>query len=192
MKTYKKIIEKPKLVIGYDYDSDNPRNWSNLSILIIRNGLGDNDKYLNRELERTQYEVNNAEDHLELMKEIVEEHLDSEVIYSDFISKYEHSGVRYFTGQSSGWDYSNIGFVFVTEDSLKEIGCAEEDIERIVEAEIETFSQWANGDVYHFTLYDDEGNFVDSCGGFYDLEEMKEYLPEEWQEEDLTKYINYN
>ena len=62
----------------------------------------------------------------------------------------------------------------------------------IVEAEIETFSQWANGEVYHFTLYDDEGNEEDSLGGIYDLEEIKEYLPEEWQEEDLSKYINYN
>ena len=192
MKTYKETIERPKLVIDYDHDTENPRSWSNLSILIIRNGLGDNDKYLDRELERTQHEVDCGEDHLELMKEIVEEHLNSKVIYADFISKYEHSGVRYFIGQSSGWDYSNIGFVFVTEDSLKEIGCAEEDIERIVEAEIKTFSQWANGDVYHFTLYDDAGNEEDSLGGIYDLEEIKEYLPEEWQEEDLTKYINYN
>lgn len=192
MKTYNKTIVKPKLVIDYDYDSDSPRSWSNLSILIIRNGLGDNDKYLNRELERTQYEVNNAEDHLELMKEIVEEHLDSKVIYADFISKYEHSGVRYFIGQSSGWDYSNIGFVFVTEDSLEEIGCHKDRIEEIVKNEIETFSQWANGEIYHFTLYDDEGNEVDSLGDIYDLEEIKEYLPKEWQEEDLSEYINYN
>ena len=192
MKTYKETIERPKLVIDYDYDADNPRNWSNLSILIIRNGLGDNDKYLNRELENSQHKVGCAEDHLELMKEIVEEHLGSKVIYADFISKYEHSGVRYFIGQSSGWDYANIGFVFVTEDSLKEIGCAEEDIEGIVEAEIETFSQWANGEVYYFTLYDDEGNEEDSCGGLYDLEEIREYLPEEWEDEDLQQYINYN
>ena len=192
MKTYKATIERPKLVIDYDYDVDSPRNWSNLSILVIRNGLGDNDEYLNRELENSQHKVGCAEDHLELMKEIVEEHLGSKVIYADFISKYEHSGVRYFIGQSSGWDYSNIGFVFVTEDSLKKIGCAEEDVKKIVKQEIETFSQWANGEVYHFTLYDDEGNVEDSCGGFYDLEEIREHLPEEWQEEDLTKYINYN
>ena len=192
MKTYTETIEKPKLVIEYDDSAESPRSWSNLSILVIRNGLGDNNKYLNRELENSQHEVGCAEDHLELMKEIVEEHLGSKVIYADFISKYEHSGVRYFTGQSSGWDYSNIGFVFVTEDSLKEIGCAEEDIERIVEAEIKTFSQWANGEVYHFTLYDDEGNEEDSLGGIYDLEEIKEYLPEEWEDEDLSKYINYN
>ena len=192
MKTYKETIERPKLVIDYDYDVDSPRNWSNLSILVIRNGLGDNDEYLNRELENSQHKVGCAEDHLELMKEIVEEHLGSKVIYADFISKYEHSGVRYFIGQSSGWDYSNIGFVFVTEDSLKKIGCAEEDVKKIVKQEIETFSQWANGEVYHFTLYDDEGNVEDSCGGFYDLEEIREHLPEEWQEEDLTKYINYN
>lgn len=192
MKTYTETIEKPKLVIDYDYDVDSPRNWSNLSILIIRNGLGDNDEYLNRELENSQHKVGCAEDHLELMKEIVEEHLGSKVIYADFISKYEHSGVRYFVGQSSGWDYANIGFVFVTEDSLEEIGCSKEDIEKIVEAEIETFSQWTNGEVYYFTLYDDEGNEEYSLGGLYSLEEIKEYLPGEWQEEDLTKYINYD
>ena len=126
------------------------------------------------------------------MKEIVERHLESKVIYADFISKYEHSGVRYFVGQSSGWDYANIGFVFVTEDSLEEIGCSKEDVEKIVEAEIETFSQWANGDVYRFTLYDDEGNEEDSMGSIYDLEEIKEYLPEEWEDEDLQQYITPN
>ena len=190
MKTYSKTIVKPKLVISCDCDSDNPRSWDNLSILVIRGSGGDNNPYLTSELEKTQHEVSNAEEHKQRMVEVVEDYFDSKVIYSDFISKYEHSGVRYFTGQSSGWDYSNIGFVFVTEDSLKKIGCAEEDIEKIVEAEIKTFSQWANGEVYYFILYDDEGDVEDSCGGFYSIEEIREYLPEEFQEEDLTKYIN--
>ena len=192
MKTYTETIERPKLVIEYDDSAESPRNWSNLSILIIRNGLGDGDKYLNRELENSQHKVGCAEDHLELMKEIVEEHLGSKVIYADFISKYEHSGVRYFIGQSSGWDYSNVGFVFVTEDSLEEIGCFEKQIEEIVKGEIELFSKWANGDVYRFTLYDDEGNEEDSLGGIYDLEEIREYLPEEWADEDLQQYIKYD
>ena len=192
MKTYNKTIVKPKLVISYDYDSDSPRNWSNLSILIIRNGEGDSSKYLNKQLEQTQYEANNAEEHKQLMVEAVEGHFGSKVVYSDFISKYEHSGVSFFIGRSSGWDYSNIGFVFVTEDSLEEVGCFEKQIEEIVKGEIELFSKWANGDVYRFTLYDDEGNEEDSLGGLYDLEEIREYLPEEWQEEDLQQYIKYD
>lgn len=192
MKTYTKTIEKPKLVIGYDINADTPRNWCNLSILIIRNGLGDDDKYLNRELRGTQHKVGCTEDHLELMKEIVEKHLGSKVIYADFISKYEHSSVDYFVGQSSGWDYSNMGFVFVTEDSLRKIGCSKENIKEIVENEIKTFSKWANGDVYQFTLYDDEGNEEDSMGSIYDLEEIREYLPEEWADEDLQQYIKYD
>lgn len=189
MKTYNKTTVKPKLVISYDYDSDNPRSWYNLSILVIR---GNGNTYLTSELERTQYEVSNGEEHKQLMVEVVEDYFESKVVYSDFVSKYEHSGVSYFIGQSSGWDYSNIGFVFVTEESLEECGCAEEDIEEIVKGEIETFSRWANGEVLQYILYDDEGNVEDSCGGFYDLEEIRENLPEEWQEEDLTKYINYN
>ena len=85
MKTYKKMIEKPKLVIGYDDSAENPRNWDNLSILIIRNGLGDTDIHLNKELERTQYESNNAEEHKELMTKVIEEHYGSKVLYSDFV-----------------------------------------------------------------------------------------------------------
>ena len=192
MKTYKKMIEKPKLVIGYDDSAENPRNWDNLSILIIRNGLGDTDIHLNKELERTQYESNNAEEHKELMTKVIEEHYGSKVLYSDFVSKYEHSGVRYFLGKSSGWDYSNVGFVFVIQDFLEMHNDSEEKIEDIVKAEIELFSKWANGNVYQFILYNNEGGVQDSLGGLYDLEEIREHLPDEWQEEDLQQYINYN
>ena len=192
MKTYKETIERPKLVIEYDDSAKSPRDWSNLSILVIRDGEGYSNKYLTKQLEQTQYEANNAGEHKQLMIEVIEDHFGSKVIYSDFISKYEHSGVSYFVGQSSGWDYSNIGFVFVTEDSFKEIGCAKEDIENIVKNEIELFSQWANGEVLQYILYDDEGGVEDSCGGFYDIEEIREHLPDEWREEDLSKYINYN
>ena len=45
---------------------------------------------------------------------------------------------------------------------------SEEKIEDIVKAEIELFSKWANGNVYQFILYNNEGGVQDSLGGLYD------------------------
>ena len=33
------------------------------------------------------------------------------------------------------------------------------------------------------------GEIEDSCGGFYDIEDIREHLPEEFKSEDLTAYI---
>ena len=39
-------------------------------------------------------------------------------------------------------------------------------------AEVEEYSAWANGDCYCYSLYDNNGNFVDSIAGYYgDTEE---------------------
>ncbi len=44
-------------------------------------------------------------------------------------------------------------------------------------------------EMFHFWLYDEKGNEVDTMYGFSYIEEMKEDLPEEWKDEDLTQYI---
>ena len=36
-----------------------------------------------------------------------------------------------------------------------------------MEGEVETFNQYLNNDVYGFTIEDEDGNVIDSCGGFY-------------------------
>ena len=38
-------------------------------------------------------------------------------------------------------------------------------------------------------LYDENGNITDSVGGFYDIDDMKEHLPEEYKDENLNEYI---
>jgi hypothetical protein len=59
----------------------------------------------------------------------------------------------------------------------------------VIKSELETYTKWANGEVYGFTLYDDKGELEDSCYGFYDIDDIKEHLPAEWKDEDLTAYI---
>ena len=51
------------------------------------------------------------------------------------------------------------------------------------------FKLTANGEVYEFVLYDEEGNIKDSCSGFYSIDEIKDCLGEEFQDEDLNEYL---
>lgn len=55
--------------------------------------------------------------------------------------------------------------------------------------EIEIYNKWCNGEIYRYELYDKNGEQIDSCGGFYDINDIKEYLPKEWKKENLTDYI---
>jgi hypothetical protein len=45
-----------------------------------------------------------------------------------------------------------------------------------------------NSEVYRFVLYDEKGEIEDSCGGFYDIEDIKEHLPEDWKDEEMSNY----
>jgi hypothetical protein len=49
-----------------------------------------------------------------------------------------------------------------------------------------------DGCEYYFTLFDENGKESDSCGGFYSLDDIKAFLPDEWKEEDLEEYTKNN
>jgi hypothetical protein len=40
-------------------------------------------------------------------------------------------------------------------------------IESIIEAEVQTYTQYVEGEVYGFQIVDEDGDIVDSCYGFY-------------------------
>jgi len=190
MKTYTKTVEetKPKLVIEYDEDSTSPREWSNLGyfITIDRNYFSpDRNETLERIVKETGEEAGSQAEHIKMIKSSIEEDTDEKVIEVYPIVKYEHSGVSYSLCSSSGFDYSNNGFYIITDKTQKEIGTEAEDFEKVIKEELEVYNKYANGEVYQFCLYDDNGEVVDSCGGFYDIEDIRESLPEEWSKENL-------
>ena len=89
---------------------------------------------------------------------------------------YDHGGVIISTGAfSDPWDSGQVGFIVtgraefsracgkVTRWTKKQI----ERAEAFISAEIDTFSQYINGDVYGFVIEDEDGNEEDSCWGFY-------------------------
>jgi len=192
MKTYKTIIEKPRLEIRIDGDCESPREWSNLGyfITIDRDYKSpDNKKEFISIIEETSNEAQNQKEHIKLIKKAIEKELGEKVLAIYPVVKYEHSGISYSLGTKQGFDYSNNGFYIITEKTQKEVGTKKKDWEKVIQGELEIYNQWVNGEVYGFILYDEQGEYLDGCGGFYSIDEIKNYLPEDWKNENLEDYL---
>jgi hypothetical protein len=88
---------------------------------------------------------------------------------------YDHSGISISTSPfSCRWDSGQIGFILVSKKkALEEFGGKkvtiklQQKLEAILEAEVETYTQYVEGEVYGFQIVDEEGDHIDSCYGFY-------------------------
>jgi len=109
----------------------------------------------------------------------------------------DHSSVSLSTRDfNDKWDSGQIGFVFVTKEKLKKeysvkrIGkITLEKAKRVLEAEIKTYSQYVNGEVFGFKITEQKNNEtenIDSCSGFYEIDEVFDHIgekKEEWVEQ---------
>lgn len=193
MKTFKKVevTEGNRLEIRNQEYPNSPRDDSNLGyfITVDRNYMSpDNHEYFNMVIKATGEEASNQEEHIKLIKERGAELVDDKILAVYPITKYEHSGVAYYLGNKHGFDYSNNGFYIVTEKTAEDIGLKKEDFETCIENELEMYNAYANGSVYEFELFDEKGESVDSCGGFYNIDSVKEQLSDEWNDEDMNDY----
>lgn len=96
------------------------------------------------------------------------------------IHAYEHGGITISHGSfSCQWDSGQLGWHYVTKEALEsEWGGDEEKAKKYLEAELEVYDNYLQGDVWGFTIEDEEGDDVDSCWGFYgdSLEDMKYHV----------------
>jgi len=191
MKTYRSTIvtDEPLLKIQYDNDVESPREWTNLGYFITCDNKY-NSPDTNDELQNiVKYTGEQAISQAEHMAMIKKDYKTEKIIAIYPIVKYEHSGVSYSLGEKHGFDYSNNGFYIITDKTLKNMPEKKKEWERIIKNELETYNQWMNGEVYRFNLYDKNGELIDGCCGFYDIESIREKLPKEWKKEDLNEYI---
>lgn len=193
MKTYQKMIRQPQLVIQHD-DCESPRTWSNLGYFITcerNHNSPDRNRQLEKIVKETGEGSDNQIEHIARIKEEIAEDMpeDGKVLAVYPVTKYEHSSICYKVGNYNGFDFSQCGFYIITEASQKETGTEPEFFKKCIESELALYSKWVNGENYRFTLYNEKGEIADSCGGFYDIEDIREYLPEEWQAEELEQYL---
>lgn len=100
---------------------------------------------------------------------------------------YDHSGVTLSTAPfSCPWDSGQLGFIYVTnakvreEYSVKKISPElRNKVAEYLQGEVETYSQYLNGDVYGYEVIDEHGEEIGSCWGFYGLETAIEAAKEE-------------
>ncbi len=114
------------------------------------------------------------------------------------ISMYEHGGITLWLGSidnhpDSRWDCSSIGFAYVEKSVAEQEAPRNIDWKKWaydrMEEEMEIYDDYVKGDVYGYTIEDENGNVTrDSCWGFYGnlgekhLLEQTKYEIDEWLE----------
>lgn len=98
---------------------------------------------------------------------------------------YDHSGVTMSTSSfSCQWDSGQVGYIWAVPDD----NYSEQDLTQILQQEVVEYDQYLTGDVYGYTIEDEDGKVVDSCYGFYGREYCEEEaraMLEYYQERDL-------
>lgn len=161
-----------------EFQDESPRKWDNLGTLMLA------EKWLNETDSDVVEETRRGGDVVKLLES---QYGEIAVILKVF--KYEHGGVWYDTKSFYGrlpqghaeFDSCHTGYIWVTKEKARDWFGVKRITEKIEEkiidclkAEIKTFSQWANGEIYEFTTLDENGNMIDSCTGFYEIEHLLE------------------
>lgn len=179
-------LGKEGLRICWEEDPENPRDWDNLGTIIgwhRRYNIGDKNPF------------STPEEFHEWLKE------HPSIVLNLYM--LDHSGVTFNTsGFSDPWDSMQVGYAYVelsrvrSEYRKKHISQKlVEKVKQMLQSEVRVYSQYANGEVYGFTIErlctcgkcsDEHTETLDSCWGFYgDTDPRKngmiDHLPKKWQ-----------
>jgi hypothetical protein len=152
--------------IENDEFCESPREWDNLCVFHIAH-------------RRYAFGDKNYND-FESIEEAEKEALDKGNIVLPLFM-YDHSGITISLSPSScSWDSGRVGFVEIPrEKAIEELGkkiFSPEVKKRAMEiaaGEVETLDIYLRGDVYYYKVFNDNGEELDSCHGFFDIEEAK-------------------
>jgi hypothetical protein len=95
---------------------------------------------------------------------------------------YDHSGITISTSPfGCNWDSGQIGWIFITNQTIKDEGIDESKVEEYLKGEVETYDKYLTGEVYRYSIYEietcDKGhehkNYVEGCGGYFGEEECE-------------------
>lgn len=144
-----------------DHSPESPREWSNLGTIEC--------------LRHRHYSLGDSQ----IDGETLLERLNDPDLIAVPVYAYEHGQImlRAIQGAPSypfndQWDSALCGVVFVSKPKvIREYGDLSEDsVNKAIEClkcEVNTYSQYVNGEVYHIVIEDKDGETVDSIGGVY-------------------------
>jgi hypothetical protein len=167
-------------------DTDvSPREWCNIGYALTaerRYYSPDKNDVLMQIMKDTGDYANTAQEHIKGMTKRIkkEKEVSEKVLFIFPITKYEHSGVSYSVGdnRSCPFDSGIAGFYFVTQEKWTECmgktRATYAKAKKIAQDEMRIYTQFCNGDLYGYSIEDENGDFVDSCGGFYETEQAIE------------------
>lgn len=153
------------LRIIQDNSSESPREWDNLGLIVAfhkRYNLGD----------KHDFSKNDFGSWDELRSAILKENGKGIILP---VYMYEHSGVCLQTTPfQCPWDSGQVGFIYISNEKIKkEYGgkrVSKKTVDKVTQYlknEVETYSQYLEGEVYGFEVVDEDDNVTDSCFGFY-------------------------
>lgn len=175
------------ITVHQDDNPMSPRDWDNLSTMVLfhkRYDLGDPQSehgYVSEDYESWQE-----------LREVIE--AQNKVLAILPVYMYDHSVITInTTGFSCQWDSGQIGWAYITEERLQEMGTETRDkaeLEEFIREEVKVYDQYLTGEVYGFVvetvqtcnLGHEHREHFDSCWGFMELEGLVEALNDNFRE----------
>lgn len=186
--------------VEYDpFERESPREhdgnvWTLIGFHNNHRTFGDEE--ISIEEEREYERIEETDNGLDLAKYFRDNH-DAHLIVP--VQCYDHSLVSYYAGNpvTEHWDTGTAGVAILTKADLdKEFDGDEDKAREGLDGELETFTEWANGEIYAFVVEDSDGETLDSCAGFYGLEHcegeakdaLKHAVEQACKEQDAVRY----
>jgi hypothetical protein len=143
-----------KIEYWYDEFNDDPRNWDDLSVMVC--------------FTSNKYDLGNK--HSFSSPEDLSEFLtdnDKNIVYLP-IYIYDHGNITIKSSPfSCQWDSGKIGYIYAYKDKLLEAGFKDDDaMINYLESEIKTYDDYIRGNCYGYSIYNDDNEIIDSCGGY--------------------------
>jgi hypothetical protein len=157
------------LEIEQDPEPCNPRTeWDNLTTFVCfhkRYELGD----------RHDYRTEDYQGWAEMSLDIAAREKTAAI---EPVFLMDHSGLAVSTASfSCPWDSGQVGWAYITREKvLEEFGGKiltkkrGDKAHEIILGEVETYNRYLQGDVWGFVIKDEDGEIVDSCWGFFDVD----------------------
>lgn len=143
-----------KYTIEQDVFADDPRNWDNLGIMTLAHRRYD---------VVDEAGLNGKFDSADELYHHIEKELGGKCILPVYMM--DHGSITLkttpFEGLYGRFDSGLLGFIFTTEEKIKEIGTPEDHIEEVLNAEVQQYGYYLDGDVWLISILDEDEEVVD-------------------------------